>query len=131
MLLRSVTLLAAAVSLATATHANAQPYGQSYDQPSSVDELVVTGHARPGVEVHARRVAFYDLDISGYAGARTLLGRIRSAAEQVCSPEASPRELADNADYRGCLQDAVRDAVNDLDEPSVNDLYQEADWRYR
>ncbi len=116
MLIRSISILVATASLALASHAIAQPdYGP--------DELTVTGIAPPDVEVKSERVSYADLDLSGPAGARTLLLRIRGAAEQVCSPEAFIRDFRDSADYRDCKGEAMARAVDQVDLPLVADEY--------
>ena len=136
MLMRSIPVLIAAASLAAAGHASAQPYG-AYDQRyggydrSAQDEVVVTGrHAPPGAEVKARRVSFADLDLGVSDGAYALLGRIHGAAIQVCSPQPSTiRDIRDSSDYQGCIVDAVARAVNEVDTPTVTNLYR-ASYRW-
>jgi UrcA family protein len=125
---RPLPVLFAAASLTLAGYAHAQPYSgpyydRSYDEPS-VGELTVTPPARSGVERRFTRVSFADLDLSGPEGAYTLLGRIRGAARQVCGPQpTTPVDLRDDADYRGCVQDAVVRAVDDVGAPAVEEMY--------
>ena len=116
MSIRVIPALAAVLSLAAAGQAFAQPYGD--------DDLVVRAPyaGSDGREVHFKRVAFADLDLSSPAGGYTLLGRIRAAARDVCTPEPS-RNLADNADYEDCFEGAVSRAVYDVDAPSLSDAY--------
>ena len=134
MLIRSLTILAAATGLAAAGHAVAQPYdhaGPAYgDRPAyesgpAVDELTVRGRfARPGAEVRAWRVGFADLDLDSPYGAHTLLVRIHGAAQQVCSPEpVSHTDFNDADDYRDCMNDAVARAVGEVDAPTLNEVY--------
>ena len=127
MSLHSVPVLLAALCLAAAGQAYAQP-----DDRYAGDEIVVTPqYAPPGAEVRREWVRFADLDLGTRAGAATLLGRISAAAKQVCSPEpVGPGQLADTADYRDCYGDAVARAVDTLDEPTLNDVYRYGAPRY-
>ena len=122
MLMRFLPVLLGAASLAVAGHAAAQPYDGAPD-----DELVVTGVAPADVGVRAERVSFADLDLSGPAGAHTLLMRIRGAAERVCSPQPSVLDIRDNADYRDCRYDSMARAVDQLDQPLVTEDYEDGE----
>ena len=119
MSIRSMMIAGAAIALAVTG-------GVAIAQDN--EDLVVTGRAPPSdfgnTAVRSRVVSYRDLDLSNYDGARTLLQRIDGAAKTVCSPEASVRDFNDNVDYRGCMYDAVSNAVADVNTPTVSDLYQ-------
>ena len=117
MLIRPISVLVATASLALAGHAMAQP---DY-APAGPDELTVTGVAPPDVEVKSEFISYADLDLSGPAGAHTLLMRIRGAAEQVCSPEPFIRDFRDSEDYRDCKGEAMARAVDQVGAPLVTD----------
>jgi UrcA family protein len=91
-------------------------------QTSTVEEVDVRG-AIIGDEVRRQTVSFADLDLSGEAGARALLGRIHAAARTVCEPEPAAVDLTMQTQYRNCLHDAVARAVSDVGNVRVADLY--------
>lgn len=123
MLIRPISILVATASLALAGHALAQ---SDYGPGPGPDELTVQGIARsPDVEVKSQLISYADLDLSGPAGAHTLLMRIRGAAEQVCSPEAFIRDFRDSEDYRDCKDEAMSRAVDQVDSPLVAGWYRE------
>jgi UrcA family protein len=67
-------------------------------------------------------VKFADLDLSTSQGAVALYGRIRGAAEDVCS-----RMYISTEAYRRhkdvCLQKLIADAVNNVNQPSLSAVY--------
>ena len=115
---RTIALVCAATfGLAAGSAANAQ---------SAVGELTVRSHSSPDstVQVKSQVVKFADLDLSGTAGAETLVGRIRGAASQVCSPMASDRgNMRDVADYRRCTDMAMAGGVQDTRSDLVQQIY--------
>jgi UrcA family protein len=65
------------------------------------------------------RVKFGDLDLSRPRDAAVLYGRIRRAAEKVCSPyEASG--LAAKMHVNACIRDAISKAVTTIDTPALS-----------
>ncbi len=119
MIIRPISILIAAASLATAGYASAQPYSG----PAGPNELTVTGVAPADIKVRSERVSYADLDLTGAAGARTLMLRIRGAASEVCTPDPFIRDLRDVADHRDCKEEAMSSAVEQLDSPLVSDEY--------
>ena len=67
-------------------------------------------------------VKFGDLEISRPQGAAALYGRIRSAAEKVCSPFEGPGLWA-KAHLDACIHKAVADAVIAVNEPALLAVY--------
>jgi UrcA family protein len=67
-------------------------------------------------------VKFADLDLSTSQGAVALYGRIRAAAEDVCS-----RMYISTEAYRRhkdvCLQKLIADAVNKVNEPALSTVF--------
>jgi UrcA family protein len=75
-------------------------------------------------------VRYGDLDLSDAHDARTLVGRIDRAARRACGGEAflnSTRGIErtrEQAAFDACRQEAVRDALAQLDAPQVLLAYQ-------
>jgi len=67
-------------------------------------------------------VKFGDLDISHPQGAAVLYGRIRAAAQNVCSP-FDGRGLSAKMHLDACVKKAVADAVTTVDEPALFAVY--------
>ncbi len=70
-------------------------------------------------------VDYADLNLSGPAGARTLLGRIRAASSLVChaASPATPMILGRVQGYRSCVNATMGRAVETLGAPVVTALY--------
>jgi UrcA family protein len=95
----------------------------AFAEPTS-GEVVVSASLRPGVEIRRKVVAYGDLDITRSEGAQSLLGRIRGAAKEVCTPEPThPGELREIADYDRCMHGAMDGAVAQARSPLLDDLY--------
>ena len=67
-------------------------------------------------------VKFADLDISRSQGATVLFGRIRAAAESVCSPFDRGRPL-ENREFASCVKKSIADAVTTVDAPALTAVY--------
>jgi UrcA family protein len=67
-------------------------------------------------------VKYGDLEISRPQGAAALYGRIRAAAEKVCSPFEG-RDLAVKVHLDACIHQAVADAVTAVNEPALLAVY--------
>jgi UrcA family protein len=104
----------AALALGTLGAVNAQ----------GMSEVVVTSAKAPtpGTQVRSKTVAYSDLDLSKSSGLTTLLGRIRGAASDVCSPGAQSKDIKDSADYKKCVSDAVNSAVAKVNNPGLTAL---------
>jgi UrcA family protein len=61
-------------------------------------------------------VSYADLNLNGEAGARTLYGRLRMAATQVCAPFRGD-SLREKTNWRECFEPAVARSVAEIDEP--------------
>jgi len=64
-----------------------------------------------------------DLDVSSSRDAAALLGRIHSAAEEVCSSYARS-DFAASMKARACVDKAVADTVSNVSKPGLTDAYQ-------
>lgn len=64
-----------------------------------------------------------DVDLHSQAGADRALGRIRQAAEQVCDVRRIKQPLSERRAARACVQEAMDDAVADLNAPLVSSRY--------
>jgi UrcA family protein len=88
-----------------------------------VTEVVVseTQSATPGAELRSKVVNYSDLDISNSAGLSTLMGRIRSAATDVCSPVPQPpnKDIPDSQNFKHCVSHAVSSAVKLVNSPAL------------
>lgn len=67
-------------------------------------------------------VKFGDLNISNRQGAAVLYGRIRAAAQNVCSP-FDGRDLSAKVHLDACVKKAIADAVTAVDEPALFAVY--------
>lgn len=67
-------------------------------------------------------VKFGDLNISSPQGARVLYGRIRAAAEKVCSPYDG-RGLDAKMHLNGCIDTAILGAVTRVNNSAVTAVY--------
>jgi UrcA family protein len=67
-------------------------------------------------------VKFGDLDVSNPQGAIVLYGRIRAAAQNVCSP-FNGRGLSAKMHLDACVQKAIADAVTAVGEPALFAVY--------
>jgi UrcA family protein len=63
-------------------------------------------------------VSYADLNVSGDAGARTLYGRLRMAAMQVCAPFRGTT-LREKTNWRECFNPALARSVAKVDEPAL------------
>ena len=94
----------------------------------SMSEVVVTSSKAPapGTQVRSKTVGYGDLDMSKSSGLTTLLGRIRGAASDVCSPGSQTRDLKDSADYKKCVSDATNSAVAKVNNPGLTAMLSSA-----
>jgi UrcA family protein len=66
-------------------------------------------------------VSFRDLDLSSVEGARTLYGRIQSAAKQVCGYAGA--DLIEQSIWKSCYRHAISDAVGKVNSPLLTAVY--------
>jgi UrcA family protein len=63
-------------------------------------------------------VSYADLNLNAAPGARTLYGRLRMAATQVCAPFRG-NSLRERTNWRECFNPALERAVAEIDEPTL------------
>jgi len=69
-------------------------------------------------EALTKVVNYADLNVNGEAGARTLHGRLRMAAAQVCAPFRG-NTLREKTNWRECFDPALARSVAKVDEPAL------------
>jgi UrcA family protein len=82
---------------------------------------MATAEASDG-EALTKIVNYADLNLNREAGARTLYGRLRMAATQVCAPFAGTT-LADKAKWRECFGPAMARSIAEIDAPMLTAYY--------
>ena len=75
-------------------------------------------------------VSYQDLDLSSPQDAKVLYGRIDKAARRVCQ-QWSGRELRQLNIFRQCRQDAIANAVAEVNQGSLTALHQSRTQRTR
>ena len=70
-------------------------------------------------------VSFADLDLSKPAGAQTLYKCIKAAARRVCGPVDRYTFVTPAQTSRQCYEQAIADAVAQVDRPSLTALHRE------
>jgi UrcA family protein len=91
---------------------------------ASVAPIVVHGQKAAGTETKDETIKVADLNLKSAAGAETFIGRVRSAASRVCKPKPTSKgNFKDVSDYDKCRDDAVKQAVADLNNPMVSEVY--------
>jgi UrcA family protein len=64
-------------------------------------------------------VSYSDLNLNGEAGARTLYGRLRTAATQVCAPFRGTT-LREKTNWHECFDQAIARSIAEVDEPVLS-----------
>jgi UrcA family protein len=72
-------------------------------------------------DVPSKTVKFQDLDITKPAGAKTLYGRIRAAARDVCDASTSGDPILKPA-MHACMETAIDNAVRKVNAPALTAL---------
>jgi len=67
-------------------------------------------------------VSYADLNLNGEPGARTLYGRLRLAAAQVCAPFRGDK-LREMTKWHECFDPALARSVAEIDEPMLTAYY--------
>jgi UrcA family protein len=95
----------------------------AFAQPREDDGIVVQP---PQDNLIVERIAvFYgDLNLSSEAGAAVMLRRLEQGARKVCGGTPGRQPLAVELAYRICREQALSDAVAQLDAPMVNAFYE-------
>ena len=72
-------------------------------------------------------VSFSGLNLDTRAGVETLYRRIQFAASEVCEQYEPHGTLVPSAAFRGCIREAVADAVRKVDSPLLTAYFSERD----
>ncbi|MGD2134089.1 MAG: UrcA family protein [Maricaulaceae bacterium] len=83
-----------------------------------------SGPSARAVETRSVIVEHADLDLSNEADVRTMLRRIRAAAERVCRRASDYRDLLGRREYFECVRAAADGAVAALGAPLVTALHE-------
>lgn len=110
-----ITASIAALALTFSTAAFAQ----------DTTQITVTAKRyEPGVQVRTEVVKYGDLNIKKLSGAHTLLVRLKTAANEVCSPAPSNLlNISTVTDYNRCWTHALGNAVAKVGNPLLTDWY--------
>src|SRR3984957_14042852 len=79
-------------------------------------------NASDSTDARAFRVQYGDLNISTSRGAATLYGRIRTAAEAVCSP-VNQGDLSSKMHRNACVSQSIAGAVGKINQPALFAVY--------
>ena len=77
-----------------------------------------------GRERKSEVVHFTDLNLASADGAQSLYRRLSAATEHVCMPLPNRGNLKDAEDYSNCTTNALRYAVQDINNPALTQVYQ-------
>lgn len=80
--------------------------------------------ADTAVTVKSEVVKYDDIRLISNVGAAVLYGRLRSAAERACGGPIDRQQMAIEARYRACVDDAVAKAVADVNQPLLTIYYE-------
>jgi UrcA family protein len=72
-------------------------------------------------DTHSVTVSFRDLDLSTQQGAKTLYGRIQSAARKVCGYPGA--DFIEQSIWRSCYRNTVSDAVEKVNSPLLTAVH--------
>ena len=64
-------------------------------------------------------IHYADLDLAGFTGVSILYGRLRSAAQAVCTP-LNGKDAERAAAFKHCVTDAMSSAVTQVDQPALS-----------
>jgi UrcA family protein len=76
-------------------------------------------------KLNSQSVSYADLDLSKPAGAQTLYKRIKKAARRVCGPVDNYTHVTPSRRFRECYEQAIADAVAQVDRPSLTAVHRE------
>ena len=115
---RNLRLAAAAAGMLLACSIPAVVAAQN-----SVQEIVVHPKNVPlNAETRQKKVSYADLNLQTESGQKAIIGRIKAAGRQVCSPQPN-RRTKEQQDYANCYDGAVNGALADLGNSDVSAMY--------
>ena len=86
---------------------------------------LIAFNASAEAKVKTQSVSYADLDLSKPAVAQTLYKRIKAAARHVCGPVDNYTFVTPSKAFRQCYEQAIADAVAQVDRPSLTALHRE------
>jgi UrcA family protein len=87
----------------------------------ALSTCLIANYAAAEAPTKSVTVSFADLDLSKTAGAQTLYKRIKGAARRVCGT----KDRYTQESWRKCIEDAIANAVAQVDRPSLTALHKE------
>jgi UrcA family protein len=87
------------------------------------------GPVRPGPTPNTIVVDYSDLDLTDKDGLSTLYARLQYAAERACGGAPTARELWARPKFEQCFEQALSDAVLDIDDATLRALHDNANRR--
>jgi UrcA family protein len=87
------------------------------------------GPVRPGATPNTIVVDYSDLDLTDRDGAETLYARLQYAAERACGGKPTVREQWARKIYGQCFEQALNDAVLNIDDATLRALHDNANRR--
>jgi UrcA family protein len=76
------------------------------------------------VMVKTELVRYDDIRLISTVGAAVLYGRLRSAADRTCGGPADSLPLAQKQRYKACMDEALANAVADVNHPVLTKFYE-------
>ena len=76
------------------------------------------------VMVKSELVRYDDIRLISTVGAAVLYGRLRSAADRTCGGPADSLPLAQKQRYKACMDEALANAVADVNHPVLTKFYE-------
>ena len=87
------------------------------------------GPVQPGPTANTILVDYSDLDLTDSGGIKTLYSRLQYAAKRACGGEPSVREMWARQIYEQCFEQALNDAVLNIDDATLRALHDNANRR--
>ena len=86
---------------------------------------LASADAKSELQGVAVKVSYADLDLEKYEGAKTLYRRLQQASRQVCGGRGlgGDRSISTLAETRRCYQEALSDAVAEIDNDLLTQLH--------
>lgn len=79
-------------------------------------------HTAAAADTRVANVWLADLDLATPAGQRTAHERLQARAQRVCAAGADGRDLSHQANFAACVDNAVADALRQLDSSTLNSV---------
>ena len=87
------------------------------------------GPVQPGPTANTVVVSYSDLDLTDTGGIKTLYARLQYAAKRACGGAPSVREMWARQIYEQCFEQALDDAVLNIDNATLRAVHENANRR--